>query len=158
MGEIIFHGFLMMILGFFYHQTNLINTARMTDPIGPAGFPRIMIILAFALLTSSLIKAVKKYRTTEKKKGSIEEFDKGFLILFASIIAFVLLVNYLGFLIASGLLILAILLILGQRKLSRVVLFTVVASLVFTLVFGNLLSVPLPRGIGALKSLSHLLY
>ncbi len=159
MGEIIFHGFLMAVLGAFYQQTTLINKARMTDPIGPAGFPQGMIIIAFILVTVSLINTIKKYRKEPKKEGGkIQELDKGFLLLFGSIILFVLLVNYLGFLFSAALLICSILVILGQRKPQRVVAFTIIASLTFTLVFGRLLSVPLPRGIMFFESVSHILY
>lgn len=159
MGEIIFHVFLMGVLGVFFGQTNEINTARMTDPIGPAGFPRIIIIIAFILLAVSLKSAVKKYRESKgEEKGKIRELDPGFLALLAAIVGFVLLVNYISFWVASLLLIGIVMVILGQKKVPKVVLITLVASLVFTIVFGRVLNVPLPRGYGLFKSISHLMY
>lgn len=159
MGEIIFHVFLMAVLGIFYGETAKINTARMTDPIGPAGFPRMIIIVGFILLAISLAGAFKRYKgAKDGPKGRIKELDPGFLALLAALAGFVLLVNQIGFWISSIALIGIVLVILGQRKVSKVVVITLCASLVFTVVFGKILHVPLPRGIGALKMISYLLY
>jgi hypothetical protein len=159
MGEIIFHVFLMAVLGVFYGETAKINTARMTDPIGPAGFPQMIIIVAFILLAISLASAFRKYKEAKDlPKGKIKELDPGFLALIAALVAFILFVNQLGFWISSIALISIVLVILGQRKVSKVVIITLCASLVFTLVFGKILHVPLPRGAGPLKMISYFLY
>ncbi len=159
MGEIIFHVFLMAVLGIFYNETFSINTARMTDPIGPAGFPQIIIIASFILLAVSLRNAVKKFRVSRgETRGKIKEFDLGFLALMVTIVGFIMLVDMIGFWVASVILISVILIILGQRKVPRIVAITLCASLVFTIVFGRVLSVPLPRGFGIFKLMSYFLY
>ncbi|WP_319371269.1 tripartite tricarboxylate transporter TctB family protein [uncultured Ilyobacter sp.] len=159
MGEIIFHVFLIAVMGIFYKESLSINTARMTDPIGPAGFPRVIMILAMILLVISLINTLKHYKEnkpTEKEK--IKELDPGFLALLGVIVFFVLTVNFTGFWFGAVIIISSVMWILNQREIKKLVLVTLVASLVFTFVFGKILSIPLPRGIAVFETLSYFIY
>ncbi|MDB1124971.1 tripartite tricarboxylate transporter TctB family protein [Vibrio algarum] len=160
MGEIIFHVFLLAVMGLFFNETLDINTARMTDPIGPAGFPQAVIILAVLLLVPSLYKAVKKYKESsqEEKNSKIKELDPGFIALLGTIVLFALTIGYVGFWFGAVVIISLVMFILNERKPKKLILTTVIASLAFTFVFGNILSIPLPRGIGIFESLSYLIY
>ncbi|WED23895.1 tripartite tricarboxylate transporter TctB family protein [Vibrio sp. JC009] len=158
MGEIIFHVFLLAVMGIFFNESLDINTARMTDPIGPAGFPQAVIILAVLLLIPSLFKAFKKYKESGSKGGKIQELDPGFLSLLAIIVVFVLCIDYVGFWFGAVVIISSVMFILNERQPKKLVLTTVIASLAFTFVFGNILSIPLPRGYGLFETISYLLY
>lgn len=159
MGEIIFHIFLLVVMGVFYKGTLDINTARMTDPIGPAGFPKAIIIVAVLLIIPSLIKAIKKYNETKgEKKGKVKELDPGFLALLGVIITFVLSIRFVGFWFGALVIISSVMWILNERKPIRLITTTVVGALVFTFVFGKILSIPLPRGYGFFEMISYYIY
>lgn len=157
MGEIIFHIFLMGLMGAFYGESLKINTARMTDPIGAAGFPRAIIFIAVLLLIPSLINAIKKYRA-EKKKSEMKELDPGFLMLLGVIVAFVLSINFVGFWFGAMIIISSVMLILEERRPVKVAATTIIGALVFTFVFGKILSIPLPRGFGFFETVSYFIY
>ncbi|MGL6314219.1 tripartite tricarboxylate transporter TctB family protein [Vibrio sp. WXL103] len=162
MGEIIFHIFLIALLGVFFGESMDINTARMTDPIGPAGFPQAIIILAIGLLIPSLYKAMKAYKATagapSGEKQKIKELDPGFLAVLGVIVVFVMVIGYVGFWFGTAIIIPSVMYILNERKPLRMVSTTLIGAIAFTFVFGNVLSIPLPRGIGLFESISYLLY
>lgn len=158
MGEIIFHIFMIISAVMYYMESFKINTNRVTDTIGPAGFPRVVVLLMIVLLSISLFKVIKNRKEENNSKVKIAELDPSFLMLIGLILAFVLLINPLGFLLSTLILVSGILVILGQKSPKMIVSISVSTMLVFTFVFGNLLSVPLPRGIGILKSISYLIF
>ncbi len=158
MGEIIFHVVIMSIMGVFLNESFKINTSRMTDIIGPSGFPRVIIILAMILIAISLISTIRKNKGKVFKGEKIKELNGAFLLMFASIIAFVLLVDYLGFFISTFALISAILYILGQRTVRKFLIISSTAAIAYTLVFGKLLNIPLPRGLGVFQIMSYFIY
>lgn len=162
MGEIIFHVFLLVLMGVFFNESMDINTARMTDPIGPAGFPQVVVILTVLLLVPSLYKAVKAYKASlavnSGEKEKIKELDPGFLAILAVIVVFVLVINFVGFWFGAALIVSSVMFILNERKPVKMALTTVISAIAFTFVFGNILSIPLPRGIGIFESVSYLLY
>lgn len=158
MGEIIFHVVLMSIMGVFLNESFKINTSRVTDTVGPAGFPQIIIILSMILITISLISTIRKNKGKLFKGEKVKELNAAFLLLLVSIILFILLVNYIGFFISTFALVGAILYALGQRIIKKVLILSSTAAIAYTLVFGKLLSVPLPRGLGVFKIMSYFIY
>lgn len=158
MGQIVFHVVLIGIMGIFLKESFAINISRMNDPIGAAGFPRIIMILALVLLVISLINVIRKNKGKLYKGEKVQELNPTFLSLIGSIVLYILLIRYIGFLISSFILIGAILYILGHRKVISGLLISVIAAFGYTIVFGRLLSVPLPRGIAVFKIMSYFLY
>ncbi len=158
MGEMIFHIVLLAVLGVFYNQSLSIDTTRMTDVVGAAGFPKAIIILAFVLTVISLYKAFRHYSETTQKHSKIEELNIQFIGVLGSIIVFIFATDVIGFVLASMLLSAVIMFLLGLTKLTKVAWISVSISAVFTLVFGKILHVPLPRGMGFLQELSFLVY
>lgn len=162
MGEIVFHIAILATLGFFYNDTLSIDTTRVTDVVGAAGFPKAIIVVTFILTVFSLYGAFRKYQekshAQEGKKLHIEEFNVQFIGLLVSIIAFIYATEVFGYFISSVLLVFVVMVLLGQRKPVRVVTISIVTAFIFTMIFGKLLHVPLPRGMGFIQELSFLLY
>ena len=159
MGEILFHVVLLGVLGYFYKESFLIETGRSSDPIGPAGFPQAIILLAIVLTVISLFQTLKKRRKEQSGKPTkYVELSKEFIGLLAVIAIFALLVDTIGFVVGSFLLMLVLLFLLGERKIGKMAGVSFVVSISFTLLFGKLLSVPLPRGVEFLKELSFFIY
>jgi len=158
MGEIVFHIVLLAVMGVFYNQTLSIDTSRVTDVVGAAGFPKAIIVLAFILTVFSLYKAFRHYVNSTRKHHKIEELNIQFIGVLSAVIVFIFATDVIGFVLASMVLSAVIMLLLGLKKISKVAWISVGISSVFTLVFGKILHVPLPRGMGFLQELSFLIY
>lgn len=162
MGEIVFHIVLLAILGFFYNDTLSIDTTRVTDVVGAAGFPKAIIVLAFILTAYSMYTAFRNYSkqqaSMKTKKLHIEEFNIQFLGVIASIVGFVFASDVIGYFLGSIVLVAILMILLGQRKPAKIATISLGAAFAFTMVFGKLLHVPLPRGMGFIQELSFLLY
>lgn len=156
MTEIIILIILLTIFLFLFKESFNIENVREIDPMGADGFPRIILGILIVLLVIALVKAIKnKEKSTEKISKDI---FLQFVGIIGSILVFVIAIEFLGFLISSIFLTLALLLVLGERKKKRMILLTIIVPIGFTLVFGQLLSVPLPRGMGIFQELSRFIY
>jgi putative tricarboxylic transport membrane protein len=162
MGEIVFHIALLAVLGFFYNDVLSIDTTRVTDVVGAAGFPKAIIVLAFILTAFSMYTAFRSYSKQhalgQTKKLHIEEFNIQFLGVIASIVGFIFASDVIGYLLASIILVAILMALLGQRKPVKIVTISLGTAFIFTMVFGKLLHVPLPRGMGFIQELSFLIY
>ena len=161
MGEIIFHIGILGSLGLLFMEALKINVARATDAVGPAGFPKGIILLAVVLTAFSLYRSVRAYlviRNNRVASVGIEELNTKFLGILGSVIVFIFLNSILGFFLSSLMLITSIMFLLGNRDRLKILIVTLSAAVIFTVVFGRILSVPLPRGMGIIRNISYLIY
>jgi putative tricarboxylic transport membrane protein len=157
MGEIIFHVILIIASGLFFKESFVISTGRSADPIGPAGFPQTILVIIIVLLLISLFNAIRKVKSS-KEKATPLHLNIAYFGLIATIVGFILLNDIISFTLASIAFCFILFLLLGQKKYLKMVINSIVVSLIFTLVFGKILSVPLPRGLGVIKEISYFLY
>ncbi|HLR51833.1 MAG TPA: tripartite tricarboxylate transporter TctB family protein [Candidatus Avamphibacillus sp.] len=160
MGGIVFTLILLVVFSYFFILSFGITDFREVDPVGAAGFPQFILALLVLLLVISLFNTIKQYM---KNKGQdSDKTPKSVLVIFLgliiSIALFIILLQVIGFLCASLLLTLGMLLILGERKKIRIALLTLFVPTGFTVLFGVLLSIPLPRGTGIFMAISRLFY
>ena len=157
MGEIIFHVILIIIMGLFFKESLAITTGRSADPIGPAGFPQAILVIILVLLLVSLFKAIGKVKAAEQKASPLN-LNMAYFGLLAGIVVFILLNDLISFTLASTIFCFILFWLLGQKKVIKMTINSIIIAVVFTLVFGQILTVPLPRGIGVIKELSYFLY
>ncbi|RXT00684.1 tripartite tricarboxylate transporter TctB family protein [Ammoniphilus sp. CFH 90114] len=160
MGELIFHIILLVVIGLFFKESLVIDTERVSDPVGPAGFPQGIIVICAVLLLISLYQAVRKYTNRDKTVSSEKpaELSKEFMGILAAISIYLLVVDYLGFILCTILFFIALYALLGRGISFKETARSVVFSFGFTLVFGTLLNLQLPRGIEILKTFSYWIY
>ena len=160
MGGIIFNIILLIIFSFFLKESFNIQSLREVDPLGAGGFPKYILILIVILLIISLLDTIKQYMRTknEKEKKMPKDILIAFIGLIISIAVFIVILDYIGFVVSGILLTLALLLFLGERKKIRLALLTLFVPLIFTILFGQFLSVPLPRGLGLFQDISRIFY
>ncbi len=72
--------------------------------------------------------------------------------------AFLLVTNVVGFLGSVPLLVFGFMYQLGARKLSVLLAASILASPLFAVIFGRLMEVPLPRGMGLMRLFSFYFY
>jgi len=133
--------------------------AAVTDPIGPARYPQLLFVLFLALslvyLVRQVVKVVQERRapaTAVEAEDAEEDPEKSVSVLrpvlvVAALVGYVLVLDILGYVVATTLLLFAIHIIFGVRqKWWFAVIVSVVASVILKLFFGELLLVPLPTG------------
>lgn len=178
--EIIFDVCLCAFLAVFYILSYdfKTGTAKAGDILGAAGFPRIVIVLAFVLLVVQIISAVKKalrQRRALKRAAPVQEGEappepeaagdgrdrRGYIRVAACIgiiILYFILMKWAGYLIATFVFAFCFAKAVGYKSNWKLLIFAAVLAVGLTLVFGLLFSIPLPRGVGPLKEFSFYIY
>lgn len=147
--------------------------ARTAGLLGPGFWPTailsLMFILSVMLLVQTYKNKVEKNKKDEVMADKSEKMEKEFfeskivypnryLIIILLLLLYALFINYVGFLIATPLLILSSAWVLGMRRWTHLVLMTVVSSIVVIYVFAIFLEIPLPRGFGVFRNISLWFY
>lgn len=161
MGSILFCVILLVIFIFFLINSINMENLREVDPVGASGIPSIILLILVALLIYTLFQEVVKYRKNREQMNHKVLFTKPALIIMIIIIGialFILLLNKIGFFIACLFLTPLLLILLGSKNKVQIIIFSVSIPLVFTFLFGNVLSIPLPKGIGIFSEISNFLY
>lgn len=137
--------------------------------------PRLWPGVAIALMTIGglcvLGKQIARHRSSfhpelESKKPSDEDSDRDHrvqqplvhLYIVVFVIFYIVVVEYVGFIVATSVLFFSIATIMRAKKLLRVALLAGVFGLATAYLFGELLSVALPRGASFLADLSRIIY
>ncbi|WP_198162684.1 tripartite tricarboxylate transporter TctB family protein [Halobacillus mangrovi] len=158
MGEIIFHIVLIGVLVVFLNASYGISTEGAIDPVGPAAFPQFLLYLAILLALISLFRAIKKWRGERKTSDTASIINLPVVGMLVSLLVFLLLIDYLGFIFASMILLFSLFYLLGQKNWFKITIQSIILPLAFAFLFGNVLSVPLPRGFGMIEILSYYVY
>ncbi|WP_026580765.1 tripartite tricarboxylate transporter TctB family protein [Bacillus sp. J33] len=157
MGEVIFHVVLILVMGIFFKESFTITSGRSADSIGPAGFPQFIIVIILVLLIVSLFNAIRKMKSNSEGISPLNLNIAYFGLLF-SIIIFILLNEVISFTLSSIIFCFSLFFLLGQKKYIKMTVNSIIVAIIFTLVFGKILTVPLPRGVGFIKEMSYYLY
>ncbi len=156
MGEILFTVGMLVIFGIFQYGVVQIDTGRSVDPVGAAYVPQMVILLGGLLCVVTLIMQIKRYVSEQEKHGI--NFNTKVLLLLAMLVAFLFILDFIGFHLSAMLLFFGITLLLGKKSYLNSVVTAVISASVFVVLFGRILSVPLPRGEGIFRILSHWLF
>jgi hypothetical protein len=158
--------FFLAIVGlvFYLAATSLAEqgAASGTAITNAAMYPRLIAGLLLLLIVVQLISSIRKHRlksdlTPEQsinmydgeESGPIDvkQIRRQILLSSAAFVAYLLVLPIFGYLLATHILIIALVLILGARSIVRVLTFAVVLTFACAVVFEGLLNVHLPRGI-----------
>ena len=111
--------------------------------LSPYLFP--LIISFFLLILSiSIIMQGLKNESEKKEKSKID--IKSLLIFGLICILYLLVFNFLGFVLSTIILLVLLMMLLGERRWWFILLVSVISSLVIYLLFAKYLSVMLPKG------------
>jgi hypothetical protein len=146
---------------FFFYLTTQFPIVKGYQQMGDAFWPRavlfVLIGLSIILIVQSVLKSGKK---ESAKKSSLQEApDRPALFKTMGImIGYILCIPYLGFLVATFLALIVFSYLMGDRKASRMMYFSLGMTVATYLIFALLIYTALPRGVWIFKSLSNLLY
>lgn len=111
--------------------------------LSPYLFPLIISIFLFILSISILASSLKENeKRKEKEKGDI----KSLLIFGLICVLYLLVLNFLGFVLSSILLLISLMILLGERRWWFIALVSIISTVVIYLLFAKYLSVMLPKG------------
>ena len=156
MGEILFTVGMLVVFGIFQFGVVSIDTGRSVDPVGAAFVPQMVILLGGLLCVYTLITQIRQYMAEKEKPGI--HFNSKVLLLLGMLVVFLLVLDFIGFHLSAMLLFFGIMILLGKKSYLNSVLTAVITASVFVVLFGRVLSVPLPRGEGIFRILSHWLF
>ena len=142
-------GAILMLLAIlvFIGVVNFKDTAEDYRALPPSFFPNIlvgvMVVLSLALLVRGWRNAPSPiFKQSVRPSNVLRVF--GLMVL---LVVFIVLLQYVGFAISSFLFLLALQLVLAERRPVRLLVFAIGVTLVMYVVFVLLLRVPLPRGL-----------
>lgn len=107
-----------------------------------------IIILSLFTLISTVLKEKKTNRSVESQQQEIEK--KNYFrvaVVFIFLVLWTVLLEYLGFLITTFLLVISVMYMMGVKKISSLVITSGLFSIVIYIVFKMLLKISLPEGI-----------
>ncbi|MDY4067098.1 tripartite tricarboxylate transporter TctB family protein [Bullifex sp.] len=110
--------------------------------LSPYLFPLFISLMLFVLSISLLLSGLKGMDEKKSEKGD----KKTFLLFLAECAIYLVVLRYLGFLISTMILLGAIVRLLGEKNWVKVILISVVTSLIIYFLFGVYLGVMLPKG------------
>lgn len=132
------------------------------ESVGPQFWPVLLLILLCAFSAITFVKALQKVRIQkvdeEKETAYIQQFsDARLWAIIIAIFLYLTLLPYLGFIVMTVIFSVACGVIIHLKRVKNL-LFAFIATVFLTYVFGNLLTIPLPRGIGILREASYFFY
>ncbi|MFS0822040.1 tripartite tricarboxylate transporter TctB family protein [Bacillus sp. 1P02SD] len=163
--DYIFYSIVILFAVFFLSMTPQIKITNATFAVGPRSWPYILLTLMFVLGAYGIIKTFIKSKNT-KATETIEKEEVGRkvfnisipMLSLVTVIIYVVLLNFIGFIITTILFLYGISFLLGAKKQVGTIIFSVVTTVVFVVLFSVLLHIPLPRGTGIFRELSLLFY
>ncbi len=120
--------------------------------LGAAFWPRIILVAMIALLVANIVNYVKANKiSAESILGEVKlgEFVKSKLFIGMLIVFFMaLIMPYIGFIPSCLLFLVAYGVLLGEKRLPRLILISLIVTVVLYALFQGPLSIMLPRGNG----------
>jgi len=146
---------------FFFFLTTQFPIVKGYQQMGDAFWPRAVLFVLIGLSVVLILQAwVKGKKKQPGKKTSPEKtLDRPALFKTMGVmIVYILCIPYLGFLVSTFLALIVFSYLMGDRKASRMMYFSLGMTVATYLIFALLIYTALPRGVWIFKSLSNLLY
>lgn len=157
--ELLFEIILGAFLIFFMVQTGTLSTRTVNgDSLTAKGFPMIIAGIALLFLIFIIVKKIIKIHSEGKKVFEDFNIPKQTLFIALTLLIYVIFINKIGFILCTIVYSYINARLLGYKKKGIVLIFAVGITIIFTLVFGVLFGVPLPRGTGFIKDLTYYIY
>lgn len=135
-----------------------------SDVVEASGFPIIFSAIGLILLAVEVASQLKKYKTDKAEgvqpKESTFDCKNAYKVAIVVVmtILYILVSKWIGFFVFSLIFCFVSLNLLGSHKQKFNMIFTIVAVLVLTVIFGRFFGIILPRGQWFFKELSYFLY
>ena len=166
--ELIFDLCIEVILVMLFGMSYNFNVGQITkgDVLGASGFPRTIIVIVFLLMAYQIFILLKKILQTrnvddaeKKNPDKISKYQYLKLVLCVLyLVVYIFGMSIIGYAISTLFFIFAFGKTVGYRKNIKLLVFTVVITVILVLLFGTLFKIALPRGKLFFKELSYYWY
>lgn len=146
---------------YLYRETNKFGFIDLYGGLGPAFWPKLLLVLMMAFSVGVAINVFRKVRKGLLPAAAGVTLDSGKIQLFSAmglIVLYIILMKIIGFLVLTPFVMIAFMYLLGEKSKLWIYTIPFVLTLGIVLLFTKVMYVPLPRGIGIFLSISHLLY
>lgn len=153
--DIIFSIGLILFNIYCFFLVGVESPAPTLTELGAAFWPRIIIVLMVILLLINVGKQIKSGNHKNCEKINIGEFFKGKLFIGMVLIIFMATsMPYIGFVTGCFIFLAAYGILLGERNIIKLLLNSLIITLILYILFQGLLDIRLERGIGIFRSLA----
>jgi hypothetical protein len=162
-GEVVIHAVFFVLMLFLFCTSFSFPVLNIGGKLGAGWWPRVVLTIGMVCTVVSVFLSVRKIKAKavagEKAKPVLTGREvRSLLISTVIIVVALLLINYIGLLGAMPILLLGFMIQLGDRHPVGIILFAILGSFAFALLFGRVMQVSLPRGLGFMRDLSYMIY
>lgn len=156
-----------ILFGVFFFIMSLSLESRPNVVINPGSWPAFLTAMTILLGSVLLLRTFKKQQIdVSEENKEVEElleeeklvYPQNFYYLLILFIIYTALINYLGFIVTTILVLVWLYALFGMRSWSHRIITAVVSTAAFIVIFPMLLSTPFPRGVGIFRTFSLLFY
>ncbi len=143
--------------GLYAYVAAGIPKSMLSDEVGPGGVPFWVGVLVVAVSCLLVLKGLVSARVSDKDPSvDLAEVPgnwKTVIGLLVALVGYVLFVEWLGYLVAVGLLIGTVALLAGHTQSRQLYLFSIGSAVVLYLIFQKIMNIDLPKGLTSLIGL-----
>jgi putative tricarboxylic transport membrane protein len=157
--ELIVHAVLFVAMVVLFQESRTFPTLNIGGQLGAAWWPQLLLTLGMVLTAASAVSVVHKNLGAPWGKGKVSLVElKSLGVSTGIFVAFLLVIDVVGFLGTVPLLVFGFMYQLGARKLPVLIIASILAGPLFAVIFGRLMELPLPRGMGLIRLFSFYFY
>lgn len=155
--KLLFNGGLLAFFTYCYIYITQTGGKPVEGELSGAQWSQLILVL---LIVCLIINIIKIWRTTpaEERKLSAAEmnsfFNNKLLIGMALVLVYAYTLDYTGFLLGSFILSMAYTRLLGEKRIGRLIIYSLAAVVLLYILFYYGLAIMLPRGVGPLRDLA----
>jgi putative tricarboxylic transport membrane protein len=139
----LFSGVMILLALAFYFMSNSLSEDAAK---WPQFFTILLIILSIGLIVDTVIKPNREQVEKEEKEVKPVK-DRSVLYTIIITFAYLLLMNFIGFLLLTPIYVFVLLWVINYRNTTRLIALSISTTIVITVIFQFLLNVPIPQGI-----------
>lgn len=143
---------------YFYYLAGQLPAIKGFHQMGDSFWPRLVLGVIIALSAVLFLKTffIKEEPKEKDKTQTSAKFSLAALM--TVLVLYIISISYLGFLFSTFLSLIAFSYIMGDRRLSGIIFFSLAMTVIIYLIFGLLIYSALPRGVWIFKTISTYLY
>lgn len=156
--QLLFSGALTIFFAYCFIYIGAIAPEPQPDMMDGAQWPQLLLALLVFCLILNMVNIVRKTPPAERNFGALRRIDVAKLLknkLFLGIVAlfaYALILDYLGFIATTFLFCMAYSRLLGEKRIARLLAYSMLIVVVLYAVFSLGLDIMLPRGVGIFRN------
>jgi len=160
-GDLLFSGIIFLFSVFLFYVTGTFNDHAAYSKVGPAYWPRFLLVILLILSGFASLRTFLKISRERVWGDNMMALDSGKIRLFSGIffiVFYIVLLQIVGFILATPLFLVAYMLLLGEKNWVWMVGTALGMTASIVLLFTKAMYVPIPRGQFFFRSFSLLFY